>query len=227
MSGAGRSHHWGLWRHGFLGLLLIQVLEPKCFKSLCVCCHYSHVRLSVTLWTLQPARLLCLWDSPGKNAGVGCHALLQGIFQNEEIEPASLKSPASAAGFTIGTTWEALQVLKSIWMFCFSVASMWQPFPFWILCSLRTRCLSYSNQDRHSFSVNSLLMFWVTGRFLLSLGCEPVSRSLTRLPFLDVAYSRFPIQNTLLPTPTPDSAEAVPSGFPSSISFWFNSDQFK
>ena len=32
---------------------------------------------------LQPARLLCLWDSPGKNTGVGCHALLQGIFPME------------------------------------------------------------------------------------------------------------------------------------------------
>ena len=29
---------------------------------------------------LQPARLLRPWDSPGKNTGVGCHALLQGIF---------------------------------------------------------------------------------------------------------------------------------------------------
>ena len=29
---------------------------------------------------LQPARLLCPRDSPGKNTGVGCHALLQGIF---------------------------------------------------------------------------------------------------------------------------------------------------
>ena len=29
---------------------------------------------------LQPARLLCPWDSPGKNTGVGCQALLQGIF---------------------------------------------------------------------------------------------------------------------------------------------------
>ena len=28
----------------------------------------------------QPARLLCPWDSPGKNTGVGCYALLQGIF---------------------------------------------------------------------------------------------------------------------------------------------------
>ena len=28
----------------------------------------------------QPSRLLCPWVSPGKNTGVGCHALLQGIF---------------------------------------------------------------------------------------------------------------------------------------------------
>ena len=26
---------------------------------------------------LWPARLLCLWDSPGRNTGVGCHFLLQ------------------------------------------------------------------------------------------------------------------------------------------------------
>ena len=29
------------------------------------------------------ARLLCPWDSPGKNTGVGCHALLQGIFPTQ------------------------------------------------------------------------------------------------------------------------------------------------
>ena len=32
---------------------------------------------------LQPARLLCPWDSPGKNTRVGCHALLQGIFPTQ------------------------------------------------------------------------------------------------------------------------------------------------
>ena len=36
---------------------------------------------------LQPARLLCPWDSPGKNIGVGCHALLQGIFLTQEWNP--------------------------------------------------------------------------------------------------------------------------------------------
>ena len=46
-----------------------------------MCCAYlsSHVPLFAT-HGLKPARLLCPWDSPGKNTGVGCHALLQGIF---------------------------------------------------------------------------------------------------------------------------------------------------
>ena len=29
---------------------------------------------------MEPIRLSCLWDSPGKNTGVSCHSLLQGIF---------------------------------------------------------------------------------------------------------------------------------------------------
>ena len=29
---------------------------------------------------MQPSRLLCPWDFPGKNTGVGCHSLLQGIL---------------------------------------------------------------------------------------------------------------------------------------------------
>ena len=37
---------------------------------------------------LQPARLLCPWDSPGKNTGVGCHFLLQGI-PDPGIQPGS------------------------------------------------------------------------------------------------------------------------------------------
>ena len=34
-----------------------------------------------------PARLLCPWDSPGKNTGVGCHVLLQGIFPTQGSNP--------------------------------------------------------------------------------------------------------------------------------------------
>ena len=34
---------------------------------------------------LWPDRLLCPWNSPGKNTGVGCHFLLQGIFTTQEL----------------------------------------------------------------------------------------------------------------------------------------------
>ena len=42
----------------------------------------------------QPTRLLCPWDSPGKNTGGGCHFLLQGNLPNPGIES---ESPASLA----------------------------------------------------------------------------------------------------------------------------------
>ena len=34
---------------------------------------------------LQPARLLCPWDFLGKNTGVDCHFLLQGIFITQSL----------------------------------------------------------------------------------------------------------------------------------------------
>ena len=35
---------------------------------------------SLQPYGLQPTRLLCPWDSPGKNTGVDCHTFFQGIF---------------------------------------------------------------------------------------------------------------------------------------------------
>ena len=39
---------------------------------------------------LQPTRLLCPRDSPGKNTGVGCHVFLQGIFPTQGLNPGLL-----------------------------------------------------------------------------------------------------------------------------------------
>ena len=39
---------------------------------------------------LYPARLLCLWDLPGKNTGVGCRFHLQGIFLTQWLNPCLL-----------------------------------------------------------------------------------------------------------------------------------------
>jgi len=41
---------------------------------------HSDVSDSLRAHGLQPARLLCPWDFPGKNTGVGCHSHLQEIF---------------------------------------------------------------------------------------------------------------------------------------------------
>ena len=43
----------------------------------CCCCVTSVVSGSVWPHRWQPTRLHRLWDSPGKNTGVGCHFLLQ------------------------------------------------------------------------------------------------------------------------------------------------------
>ena len=40
----------------------------------------------MTPWT-HGVRFLCPWDSPGKKTGVSCHALLQGIFPNQGLNP--------------------------------------------------------------------------------------------------------------------------------------------
>ena len=54
----------------------------------CVIGTESVVSDSVRPHTRQPARLLCPWDSPGKNTGVGCHFLLQCMKVKSESEVA-------------------------------------------------------------------------------------------------------------------------------------------
>ena len=48
------------------------------------CWSFSLVQL------LQLCGLLCPWDSPGKNTGVGCHFPLQGIFPTQGSNPGLL-----------------------------------------------------------------------------------------------------------------------------------------
>ena len=70
----------------------------------------SSIWLFAASW-LQPPRLLCPWDSTGKNTTVGSHVLLQGIFPTKGLKDwtASLMSLAFASGFfTTRSTWEAL-----------------------------------------------------------------------------------------------------------------------
>ena len=50
---------------------------------MCVCVSCSVMSDSLRPHELQPARLLCPWNSPGKNTGVDCRFPLQGIFPTQ------------------------------------------------------------------------------------------------------------------------------------------------
>ena len=55
-----------------------------------VCVSCSVMSNSLRLHGLEPARLLCPWDFPGKHTGTDSHSLLQGIFPTQGSNPSLL-----------------------------------------------------------------------------------------------------------------------------------------
>ena len=85
----------------------------------CCCCDFaSVVSDSVRPHKQQPTRLLCPWDSPGKNTGVGCHFPLQCVHASSVAsvlsdsvlrygqQPIRLHCPQDSLGK--GTGWSGL-----------------------------------------------------------------------------------------------------------------------
>ena len=71
-------------------------------------CTCVHARLFVS----DSASQIPLWDLTGKNTGVDCHFLLQGIFQTRGIKHLSPESAALPGGFfTTSTTWSHFKML--------------------------------------------------------------------------------------------------------------------
>ena len=72
-------------------ILVRSNLPTLLFHGLCFFCAYAPVlslRSCPSLcnpMNLWPAKLLHPWDFPGKNTGVGCHFLLQGIFPTQGL----------------------------------------------------------------------------------------------------------------------------------------------
>ena len=64
-----------LWIIHFFCLIMISSEVVQSCPTLC------------NLHGLEPARLLCPWDFPGKSAGAGCHFLLQEIFPTQRLNP--------------------------------------------------------------------------------------------------------------------------------------------
>ena len=92
------SRNAGALMNGFMAPWSLLFQPPACMHDL------SHIQLLVVPWILALQASLSM-GSPGKNTGVGCRALLQGILN------LSLTSPASARGFlTTSASWEALNI---------------------------------------------------------------------------------------------------------------------
>ena len=69
------------WRDAHFCWTVIADPLVKCiYKTFSMCSVTSVVSDSLCLQGPKPTRLLCPWDSPGKNTGVGCHALFEEIF---------------------------------------------------------------------------------------------------------------------------------------------------
>ena len=85
---------------GFSFLCILCALASPSFAKIiiivvacvCVCVCVCAYLVTSCLTFLQThgqyaARLLCPWNSPGRNTGVGCHALLQGNIPTQGSNP--------------------------------------------------------------------------------------------------------------------------------------------
>ena len=80
--------------HQWLNHFIVYLKLTQHYKSTRRACSVT----SVVSNSLQPygpfrSKLLCPWDSSGKKTGGSCHALLQGIFPDLGMEPASPVAP--------------------------------------------------------------------------------------------------------------------------------------
>ena len=88
---------------------------------------HVHVRSFSCVWLLrchglEPTRLLCPCDFPGKNSGVSCHFLLQGIFLTQGL---------AAGYFTTVPRGEHMPLLALFIVGTLSVCKQWRGMRIW------------------------------------------------------------------------------------------------
>ena len=95
----------------------IQNKKENVFQTSSVSWHWygvscSVVSVSLQHHELQPTRLLCPWNSPGKNTGVDCHTLLQGSSWPRDQTQVSY---IAGRFFTIWAIKASEKEKKSVW----------------------------------------------------------------------------------------------------------------
>ena len=135
-AGAHFVHMWSLPQAHWFSFSFIRGWEsvsPYCvvllFSNRIFTANWKYMRLcakmlqlctTLQLCELKPAGLLCPWDSPGKNTGVGCHAFLQGIFltQASKLHLLCLLhwQPGSLPLAPPGKPWKNMGWVKTTWI---------------------------------------------------------------------------------------------------------------
>ena len=127
---------------------------------------WSHSVMSDSLRPhgLQPKRLLCPWDFPGENAGVGCHFLLQEIFLTQRSNPGlphcrqTLYRPRHQGSKVLITGSRSSSTWCSV-----PLSSHWLP---WICVILKEALLRYNShtiQFTHSkYTIRWMLVYLYT-----------------------------------------------------------------
>ena len=86
----------------------------------CVLSRFSHVRLFATLWTLA---LFSPRDSPGKNTGVDCQALLQEIFPTRDQTRISCLLHWQVGSLLLGPLEKTMHIYIYIYIYIYLITS--------------------------------------------------------------------------------------------------------
>ena len=121
----------------------------------------------------QPTRLLCPWDSPGQNTGVGCHFLLQCMKVKSESEVAQSCPTLCAVRF--GQNWKPCA-------FPLSLLPDWIQIPF-------SRALAHLSVFAYlcphpAYSEKSKDFFYFTNFLIVQLVKNPPAMQETLVQFL-------------------------------------------
>ena len=115
---------------------------------------------------MEPARLLCPWDFPGKNTEVGCHFLLQGIFSTQGSIPhllhwqADSLLPSHQVWFWFASNSNILYSKSQTWHHLYPLLLT----PFFLECMIskvkRTQKRYWRYQEQTLLFVASLSRLW-------------------------------------------------------------------
>ena len=99
----------------------------RCFGGLIQCCCCSITKSCLTLCDcMDCSQSGCPWDFPGKNTGVGCHSLLQGIFLDQGLNPHLLHWQAGSLSLSHqGSLSDSLACLLSHFSYVRLCVALW------------------------------------------------------------------------------------------------------